>query len=242
LNDWGWLAVGGAATLVIGGACVLLGVLEADNRRKANDLARIRSSCEDELRQARARYEGARSIADAALRVDELEAAFQAKKQTADLAYEEYARAREDCKCLYEAICQARKAKAYLKRELDLVVDKVKKESRGKWVDFRKAPEIVERKRQISDYSAFIKSTSETLRMTKENKDSLLAIVKECNSSAKEAHEIARQSREESITLICKTCGRGFDFTAGEARFFDKRGFSYPKNCPKCRSERKSRG
>ena len=45
-------------------------------------------------------------------------------------------------------------------------------------------------------------------------------------------------------TLICKDCGREFEFTAGEQEFFAEKGFTNePTRCPACRAARKnSRG
>jgi hypothetical protein len=41
-------------------------------------------------------------------------------------------------------------------------------------------------------------------------------------------------------TLICKTCGNEFTFTAREQEFFAQKGFSNdPKNCSNCREKAK---
>ena len=49
----------------------------------------------------------------------------------------------------------------------------------------------------------------------------------------------------EDKTLICKTCGNEFVFTAGEQEFYAEKGFqNEPKSCKACRDARKqaSRG
>ena len=41
-------------------------------------------------------------------------------------------------------------------------------------------------------------------------------------------------------TLTCRDCGQEFTYTAGEQAFYTERGFSEPKRCPTCRSQRKA--
>ncbi len=39
--------------------------------------------------------------------------------------------------------------------------------------------------------------------------------------------------------LHCLDCGKDFQFTAGEQRYFFSKGLSIPKRCPECRLKRK---
>lgn len=42
--------------------------------------------------------------------------------------------------------------------------------------------------------------------------------------------------------LVCKECGREFEFTASEQEFYAEKGFTNePGRCPECRSARKNR-
>jgi ssDNA-binding Zn-finger/Zn-ribbon topoisomerase 1 len=41
--------------------------------------------------------------------------------------------------------------------------------------------------------------------------------------------------------LECADCRSTFVFTAGEQAFFQQKGFTEPKRCPKCRQARKQR-
>ena len=41
-------------------------------------------------------------------------------------------------------------------------------------------------------------------------------------------------------SLTCRDCGQEFTYTAGEQAFYTERGFSEPKRCPTCRSQRKA--
>ncbi|HEU0116173.1 MAG TPA: zinc-ribbon domain containing protein [Thermomicrobiales bacterium] len=41
-------------------------------------------------------------------------------------------------------------------------------------------------------------------------------------------------------TIVCRDCGQGFTFTAGEQAFYQERGFSEPQRCAACRAERKA--
>ena len=44
----------------------------------------------------------------------------------------------------------------------------------------------------------------------------------------------------EDKTLVCKTCGEEFIFTAGEQEFYAEKGLvNEPKNCKACRDARK---
>lgn len=45
----------------------------------------------------------------------------------------------------------------------------------------------------------------------------------------------------ENIKLICKDCGKEFDFTVGEQRFYEKKGFAQPIRCKECRDAKKVR-
>ena len=45
----------------------------------------------------------------------------------------------------------------------------------------------------------------------------------------------------ESIKLVCKDCGKEFDFTVGEQKFYEKKGFPQPIRCKDCRSAKKER-
>jgi len=43
---------------------------------------------------------------------------------------------------------------------------------------------------------------------------------------------------EENV-ITCKDCGKGFEFTANEQRFYEEKGFSNPVRCKECRNARK---
>ena len=45
----------------------------------------------------------------------------------------------------------------------------------------------------------------------------------------------------ENIKLICKDCGKAFDFTVGEQRFYEEKGFAQPIRCKECRDAKKAR-
>ncbi len=45
----------------------------------------------------------------------------------------------------------------------------------------------------------------------------------------------------ENKTLVCKDCGKEFEFTAGEQEFYAERGFqNEPQRCKECRQARKN--
>ena len=41
--------------------------------------------------------------------------------------------------------------------------------------------------------------------------------------------------------IVCKDCGKEFEYTAGEQRFFEEKGFSAPVRCKDCRAVKKAR-
>ncbi|MFP4641656.1 MAG: CxxC-x17-CxxC domain-containing protein [Dehalococcoidia bacterium] len=43
----------------------------------------------------------------------------------------------------------------------------------------------------------------------------------------------------EDKTLVCRSCGKEFTFTAGEQEFYSSRGFQEPSHCPECRAARR---
>lgn len=45
----------------------------------------------------------------------------------------------------------------------------------------------------------------------------------------------------ENIKLVCKDCGKEFDFTVGEQRFYEEKGFAQPIRCKECRDVKKIR-
>lgn len=45
----------------------------------------------------------------------------------------------------------------------------------------------------------------------------------------------------ENKTIICKDCGKEFEYTVGEQKFFEERGFSAPIRCKECRAAKKTR-
>ena len=45
----------------------------------------------------------------------------------------------------------------------------------------------------------------------------------------------------ENIKLICKDCGKEFDFNVGEQRFYEEKGFAQPIRCKECRDAKKAR-
>lgn len=45
----------------------------------------------------------------------------------------------------------------------------------------------------------------------------------------------------ENIKLVCKDCGKEFDFTVGEQRFYEEKGFAQPIRCKECRDAKKAR-
>ena len=51
-----------------------------------------------------------------------------------------------------------------------------------------------------------------------------------------------RKSKQmENIKLICKDCGKEFDFTVGEQKFYEEKGFAQPIRCKECRDAKKAR-
>ena len=45
----------------------------------------------------------------------------------------------------------------------------------------------------------------------------------------------------ENIKLVCKDCKKEFDFTVGEQRFYEEKGFAAPIRCKGCRDAKKAR-
>lgn len=41
--------------------------------------------------------------------------------------------------------------------------------------------------------------------------------------------------------LICKECGKEFEFTVGEQKFYEEKGFAAPIRCKECREKKKAR-
>jgi ssDNA-binding Zn-finger/Zn-ribbon topoisomerase 1 len=39
--------------------------------------------------------------------------------------------------------------------------------------------------------------------------------------------------------LVCKDCGKSFEFTVGEQEFYTEKGFPDPVRCPECRQKKK---
>ena len=50
-----------------------------------------------------------------------------------------------------------------------------------------------------------------------------------------------RKKVMENIKLVCKDCGKDFDFTVGEQRFYEEKGFAAPIRCKECRDAKKAR-
>ena len=238
-NAWDVLAVGGVAALAIGGACVLLSALQEDNKKKERDLVRARNKCEEDLRNANIKLEEAKRLTNAAARMAAKDAAFHARQEAADVAYQEYAREKEEARELYERIMAAEKEKRSLENQMKKLVEEAKESTGKSWINYRDFPEIENTLGMIRQFSEYLKSTRDTVKVYKANKDRLLEIVRENNALAKRAHDDAIETRRETYYLTCTKCGRRFPFTAGEAKFFDQRGFSYPKKCPSCRREGK---
>ena len=45
----------------------------------------------------------------------------------------------------------------------------------------------------------------------------------------------------ENIKLTCKDCKKEFDFTVGEQKFYEEKGFAAPIRCKECRDAKKAR-
>lgn len=45
----------------------------------------------------------------------------------------------------------------------------------------------------------------------------------------------------ESKMLVCKECGKEFEFGVGEQKFFEEKGFFAPVRCKDCRAAKKAR-
>ena len=41
------------------------------------------------------------------------------------------------------------------------------------------------------------------------------------------------------MKLVCKDCGKEFEFTENDQRFYAEKGFEPPKRCKECRQKRK---
>lgn len=44
---------------------------------------------------------------------------------------------------------------------------------------------------------------------------------------------------KHNLVIICKDCGKEFDFTIGEQEFYDQMGFDKPIRCKECRDKKK---
>ena len=44
----------------------------------------------------------------------------------------------------------------------------------------------------------------------------------------------------EDKKLKCRDCGQDFDFSAGEQKFFESKGFNPPSRCTDCRKKKKA--
>jgi len=51
---------------------------------------------------------------------------------------------------------------------------------------------------------------------------------------------VGKMEEYRDMVLICEDCGARFLFSAGEQRYYAKRGFKHiPKRCPACRARRR---
>lgn len=46
-------------------------------------------------------------------------------------------------------------------------------------------------------------------------------------------------SNYQDVKLVCKQCGKEFNFSAGEQEFFESRGFRAPIRCQDCRKQKR---
>ena len=53
---------------------------------------------------------------------------------------------------------------------------------------------------------------------------------------------ICKDCRENTVfeRRTCKDCGRPFSITYAEKKYYDSKGFSYPKKCEPCRKNKNS--
>ena len=47
-------------------------------------------------------------------------------------------------------------------------------------------------------------------------------------------------SADKTLTCTEKPCGKTFNFTEGEQKFYSEKGFAEPRRCPECRAARKA--
>lgn len=57
----------------------------------------------------------------------------------------------------------------------------------------------------------------------------------------KKIEEERKIENMENKTLKCKDCGKEFEFTVGEQKFFEEKGFGEPVRCRECRNAKKAR-
>lgn len=55
---------------------------------------------------------------------------------------------------------------------------------------------------------------------------------------------LCKSCRENTVfeTRSCKDCGRAFEITYSEKKYFDSKGFSYPRKCEICHKNKNSNG
>lgn len=73
--------------------------------------------------------------------------------------------------------------------------------------------------------------------------DSVNEQVKMVNPPKEEEKVKKRKEKQvmENIKLVCKDCKKEFDFTVGEQRFYEEKGFASPIRCKECRDAKKAR-
>lgn len=58
------------------------------------------------------------------------------------------------------------------------------------------------------------------------------------NVTTTEGYKLFVDEYEENI-ITCKDCGKSFEFTLNEQRFYEEKGFTSPVRCKVCRDKRK---
>ncbi|MDD3021755.1 MAG: zinc-ribbon domain containing protein [Alphaproteobacteria bacterium] len=221
-----WEIIVGGAALLIGGAYVLCSVLEEENERSAQELDRRTRSYENELKKREQEIARIRSLNNKTEALTQLQQEFLLFKQKSDEAHQIFVSGKEYLYELNEQIKQAFEYKNKLKEDLG----KEKKHT----AEFEKKLQC------IKEYGAFIQSQIRLRDEQKQRLDIYHNTLQELNNRTKYLNNERKSIREENADCFqCSDCGATFYIKTGELLFYKKKGLSYPKRCPSCRSKKR---
>lgn len=234
----GAIVAAGAAAIFLGGLWVACSLLESENGRKSDEIARRKKRYEEESRAREESLAQSAKAKDIQTRMALLRSVVKSANEAEKDAYRQWEEIKATVEQLKRQMKSAFARKEYLKKELREYKNQKILAAKGRFVDFRNDEIVTAKLEEIKQLASFCEKTVAWKRSRQDSKKEIWEMMQLCNKQKQKALSEMREFKEKVSYFVCTQCGHRFAMTSGELEFYDRKGLHAPKRCKTCRANR----